>query len=106
MAIWEVPRGVPAPVLMVKVTVSGLPETGNTELESKLQAAPAGNPLQERVTSWLNEPEAVTSNAVGPETLEGFTMRLPGAGAVRLKSTICRVREKSRVVVLASLPTP
>ena len=91
---------------MVKVTVSGLPEIGNTEVVSKLHAAPAGKPLQERVTSWLNDPEAVTSNAADPETLDGLTVRLPGAGAVRLKSTMCRVREKSRVVVLASLPTP
>ena len=107
MAIWDVPRGVPAPVLIVKVTVAGLPEIGDTVLEGwNMQAAPAGKPLQERVTAWLNAPEAVTSNATGPEVLDGFTVRLAGAGVARLKSTTCRVKEKSRVVVLASLPTP
>ena len=83
MEIWDVPRGVLAPVLMVKVTVSGLPEIGNTELESKLQAAPAGKPLQESVTSWLNAPEAVTSNAVGPEMLDGIHGQ---AGRARARS--------------------
>ncbi len=62
---------------MVRVTFAGPPENGNVEGKSKLQAAPAGKPLQERVTSWLNVPDAVTSNAVGAETLDGFTVKLP-----------------------------
>jgi hypothetical protein len=50
-----------APVLMVRVTLAGLPESGDAALEGwKLQAAPTGKPLQERATAWLNAPAAVT----------------------------------------------
>ncbi len=59
--ICDVPTGVFAPALMVRVTLAGLPEIGDAELEGwKLQAAPTGKPLQERSTAWLNAPVAVT----------------------------------------------
>jgi len=82
MEIWNVPRGVPAPVLIVMVTFAGPPENGNAEGKSKLHAAPAGKPLQERVTSWLNVPDAVTSNAVGAGRVSSHPnrRRLGGVG--------------------------
>ena len=44
----ELPVGVLALVLIVNVTVTGLPATGFIELEGeKLQWAPLGKPLQE-----------------------------------------------------------
>ncbi len=52
MEICDVPAGVLAPVLIVSVTVAGLPEIGDAELEGwKLQTAPAGKPLQESATA-------------------------------------------------------
>lgn len=56
----ELPRGVLAPVPIVNVTVTGVPETGFTKLEGeKLQCAPLGKPLHDNCTVLLNDPKAV-----------------------------------------------
>ena len=61
MVIGDVPVGVVAPALMVRVTVAGLPEIGDAALEGwKLHVAPVGKPPQERATAWLNAPAPVT----------------------------------------------
>ena len=80
--------------------LAGLPEIGDTELEGwKLQAAPAGKPLQERVYRLIERPCCghLKRRWLRKHRTDSWSGS-PGAGAVRLKSTTCRVRAKSRVV--------
>jgi hypothetical protein len=83
-------------VLTVSVTATGLLAVGFTELEGrKLQVAPAGKFPQERFTVSSKEPSPVTEKDTGPETLAGPTVMLGGEGAVKLKSTIFKVKVAS-----------
>ena len=83
-------------VLIVSVTAIGLLEVGFTELDGeKLQVAPDGKFPQERFTVSSKEPSPVTEKDTGPETLAGPTVMLGGEGAVKLKSTIFKVKVAS-----------
>jgi len=85
-------------VLIVSVTATGFAEVGFTELDGrKLQLAPVGKFPQERFTVSSKEPSPVTEKDTGPETLAGGTVMLDGEGAVKLKSTIFKVKVASFV---------
>lgn len=57
----KVPAGVLVLVLMIRLTLTGLPETGLTLAPGeKMQVAPAGKPLHAKITVPLKEPKAVT----------------------------------------------
>jgi hypothetical protein len=96
--IGTVPAVTLAVVLTVSVISTGVPAVGLTELDGrKLQVAPEGKFPQERFTVLSNEPCPVTWNATGAETLDGATVMLGGEGAVKLKSTIFKVKVASFV---------
>jgi hypothetical protein len=59
------PAGVLNEVLIERLTLTGLPAEGDTVGGVNRQLAPAGKPLQTRVTIPLNEPEAVTERTTG-----------------------------------------
>ena len=60
------PAGVDVVVPIVSVTVIGTLEVGFTVFDGmKLQVAPVGNPLQERVTAPPKDPDPVTWNVIG-----------------------------------------
>ena len=103
----DVAGGVLLVVPIVSVTLTGALEVGLTEDEGrKLQLAPKGRPLQERVTIPLKAPEAVTEKAMFCDELGRFTVTALGTGVVNPKSTTCSVRAASWVMVFASEPTP
>ena len=82
-----VPVGVPDVVLKVRLTVAGKLET-DAEGE-KLQVTPTGIPLagHARVTVPLNDPRALTTNAIGEDLDPLDTLTLEGLGVPRAKST-------------------
>ena len=107
IVIGTVPPVALAVVLIVSVTATGLLAVGFTELEGrKLQVAPEGKFPQDRFTVSSNDPCPVTWNDTGPETLDGLTVMLGGEGAVRLKSTIFKVKVASFVTWFGSVPAP
>jgi hypothetical protein len=98
IVIGTVPAVALAVVLIVSVTATGFAEVGFTELDgTKLQVAPEGKFPQERFTVSPKEPCPVTEKDTGPETLDGPTEMLEGEGAVKLKSTIFKVKVASFV---------
>src|SRR2546430_8840732 len=90
----NVPIGVSAVVLIVSVVGSGAPALGVTVEGWNMQAAPAGKPLQDKVTGALNTPSAVTWKLMGSEVFETFTTTPAGAGAPRAKSIQCKANGK------------
>src|SRR5438034_4343227 len=102
----NVPIGVSAVVLIVSVVGSGAPALGVTVEGWNMQAAPAGKPLQDKVTGALNTPSAVTWKLMGSEVLETFTTTPAGAGALRSQSITCRASETLRLVGGVSWPSP
>jgi hypothetical protein len=70
-----------------------------------LQALPAGKFEQESDTEALKFPLAESNNETDALILPGVTLTLGGDGAPREKSTMCRVSEKSWVMLVASVPT-
>ena len=98
IVIGTVPAVALAVVLIVSVTATGFVEVGFTELDgTKLQLAPEGRFPHERLTVSSKEPCPVTEKDTGPETLAGPTVMLAGEGAVKLKSTIFKVKVASFV---------
>src|SRR6266478_3168790 len=97
------PVGVLAAALTVSVTLAGLPEVGIAGFGAKLQVAPVGSPLEQlSVTDCANDPNAVTWNWA---VFDDPSCTVTAPGAVRPKSTTCRVTGVSWVTVLASEPT-
>jgi hypothetical protein len=99
--------GVVCETLMVKVTVTGAPEVGTTFADGKKsQVAPAGSPLQARVTVPLNDPDALTLRVTAFEVLPCAAETLPDEGTPNAKSTTCKVTAASCVICNESAPTP
>jgi len=85
------------------------PEKNGDAEGKKLQVAPPGSPLQERFTIPEKDPLTLTwKPAVG--VVVGFVLaavvRVEGEGAVRLKSTTCRVTDAACEVCRVSVPIP
>jgi hypothetical protein len=81
---------------MVRTTLTGALDVGFTNEEGrKLQLAPSGRPLQERLTVPLKAPEAVTEKAIFCDVPGRFTVTALGSGAVNPKSTTCKTRAAS-----------
>jgi hypothetical protein len=92
---------------MVSDTTTGDAEVGFTDADGeKLQVAPVGSPLHERLTVPANDPEAVTEKLMTCEVFGRFTVTELGDGAVNPKSTTCKVNGASCVTVFVSDPTP
>jgi hypothetical protein len=100
------PSAVPEVAVTVKVTVTGFPAVGLTEAEGKKwQAVPLGRPEQLKVTGAAKIPEAVTWNVLPGDVAPCATTIELGLGAVRLKSTMCKVTGTSCRSVCESVPT-
>ena len=87
-----------------QVTVTEIDDNG--VLVYQLQVAPEGRFPQERFTVLSNDPCPVTWNDTGTETLDGASVMLDGEGAVKLKSTIFKVKVASFVTRFGSVPAP
>src|SRR5258708_6500904 len=93
-------------VVSVTVTGAGFPVARLMELEGwNWQLAPVGRPEQDNVTVPANEPKPEMDEDTGGVVLPGITLTLVGEGWLRLKSTICRVSEKSTMTAFGSEPT-
>ena len=83
----DAPAGVVSKVEIERVTFAGEPAVGETVEEEKLQVAPAGKPLQERVTTLLKEPDALTVKLIGWEPVPRARAIVEGFSADKPKST-------------------
>ena len=105
IVIGNVPNGVLDEVVIFKVAETGLPLVGETVVDGwNLQAAPVGKFEQESVTLPAKLPAAETEKEAAALVFPGVTLTVLDDGGLRLKSTICKVREKSWVTVAGSLP--
>ena len=91
-------------MLTVSEMGAGLATERSTAEGWNWQVAPAGSPEPDRVTIPAKEPKPETDNDTGGVTLPGIALTLAGEGGLRLKSTMCRVREKSSMSALGSEP--
>src|SRR5208337_5600390 len=105
MVMGKVPDGLSEAVAMVSFTPTGLPDVGCALDGWKLHAAPLGKPEQARFTVPLNSPNAFTWNCTGGELLGSLTAMLEGEGAVRAKSTTCKLSGIVNFSWLASIPS-
>ena len=102
----DVPSGVAEEVEMLRLTETGLPLVGETEAAgANWQVAPAGRFEHARVTEPLKLPAAETEKVAGALVPPGVVVTLAGDGGPSEKSTICKVRGKSWVMLAESVPT-
>jgi hypothetical protein len=101
------PSGVSAPVVTVRVTVTGFAAVGFTALDGENRhAAPVGRPLEQlRTTVPENDPAAVTWTVLAFDVPPCATLSAPGFGVEILKSTTCSVSAASCVIACGSVPT-
>jgi hypothetical protein len=77
---------------MLRLVGAGFPAVGLTEAGVNEQVEPAGNPLvHESLTAWLNDPNALTCKDVTLDAFGRFALIELGLGALKPKSTTCRV---------------
>jgi len=94
-------------VLTFKMTATGFVLIGATTFDGwNEQLAPSGSPAHESVTGLLKAPAAETMKETGEVVAPGTTLTVGGEGVLKLKSTMCNVREKLWMVVAGSVPTP
>jgi hypothetical protein len=103
----ERPRAVLVDVLTFKMTETGFVLIGATTFDGwNEQLAPTGSPAHESVTRLLKAPAAETRKETGELVAPGTTLTVEGEGVLKLKSTMCKVREKLWMVLAGSVPTP
>ena len=100
------PGGVLRVVLIEMLTLAGDPVEGETVGGVNLQVAPAGKPLQARLTTPLNEPDAVTERLIGGDVVPRGRLIVEGAAVARLKSTTRTCTFCLCVVAPVSEPVP
>ena len=94
-------------VLTFKMTETGFVLIGVTTFDGwNEQLAPRGSPAHESVTGLLKAPAAEMRKATGELVAPGTTLTAGGEGVLKLKSTMCKVREKLWMVLGGSVPTP
>ena len=97
--ISELPTKVEEGTITATVTFTSVLVVGFTVAEGENEhAAPEGNPEQAKFTVPLKEPAAATVKLKLEDVVPRGTVTLAGAGAVREKSTTCRVRGVSWIV--------
>ena len=82
----------PAGTVTLAVMFTGALEVGLTVVPGeRSHEAPLMSVVQETVTLWLNDPEAVTWKFTGEEVAPRATVTLEGDGVVSQKLIRCRV---------------